>query len=113
MDSIKRWHSFSRDRKGILPKRRFSVWCFDECFDGVLTFNVQLPKLNWMQFADNLQLHWMRNSILNLTLYPRLRFGKRSAGCGRRANECLILEPSELVVMAFRHFYIRNLLDWP
>lgn len=29
-----------------------------------------------------------------------LSFGKRSGGTGRRMNECLILEPSEMVVVS-------------
>ncbi|XP_076045359.1 rap guanine nucleotide exchange factor 6-like isoform X2 [Oratosquilla oratoria] len=32
---------------------------------------------------------------------PRSSFGKRSGGGGRRANECLILEPSEMIVIDY------------
>ncbi|XP_013407365.1 rap guanine nucleotide exchange factor 6 [Lingula anatina] len=31
---------------------------------------------------------------------PRSSFGKRTAGCARRPNECLILEPSEMIVVS-------------
>ncbi|GIY38900.1 hypothetical protein CEXT_232141 [Caerostris extrusa] len=30
-------------------------------------------------------------------------FGKRSGGSGRRVNECLILEPSEMIVLGARN----------
>ncbi|XP_013399838.1 rap guanine nucleotide exchange factor 6 isoform X2 [Lingula anatina] len=32
---------------------------------------------------------------------PRSSFGKRTAGCARRPNECLILEPSEMIVIDY------------
>ncbi|XP_067136215.1 rap guanine nucleotide exchange factor 6-like isoform X3 [Centruroides vittatus] len=32
---------------------------------------------------------------------PRSSFGKRSGGSGRRVNECLILEPSEMIVIDY------------
>ena len=28
-------------------------------------------------------------------------FGKRTPGCARRASECLILEPSEMIVVSY------------
>ncbi|CAN7992214.1 unnamed protein product, partial [Ixodes pacificus] len=40
------------------------------------------------------------NSVTAVTLVLCLcSFGKRSGGTGRRMNECLILEPSEMVVV--------------
>ncbi|KAH3871936.1 hypothetical protein DPMN_035151, partial [Dreissena polymorpha] len=32
---------------------------------------------------------------------PRSSFGKRTPGCARRASECLILEPSEMIVIDY------------
>ncbi|CAN7976646.1 unnamed protein product, partial [Ixodes persulcatus] len=41
------------------------------------------------------------NSVTAVTLVLCLcSFGKRSGGTGRRMNECLILEPSEMVVVS-------------
>ncbi|XP_064457908.1 rap guanine nucleotide exchange factor 6-like isoform X3 [Ornithodoros turicata] len=40
--------------------------------------------------------------FINGSMYlPRSSFGKRSGGTGRRMNECLILEPSEMVVIDY------------
>uniref|UniRef100_A0A1S4LJA0 Secreted protein n=1 Tax=Ixodes scapularis TaxID=6945 RepID=A0A1S4LJA0_IXOSC len=41
------------------------------------------------------------DSVTEVTLVLCLcSFGKRSGGTGRRMNECLILEPSEMVVVS-------------
>ena len=35
-------------------------------------------------------------------------FGKRTAGCVRRVNDCLTLEPSEMIVVGYLHVYSNN-----
>ena len=44
-------------------------------------------------------IHVTTNSLDNILLSVR-SFGKRSGGGGRRTNECLILEPSEMLVVS-------------
>ena len=38
-------------------------------------------------------------------------FGKRAGGFARRQNECLVLEPSEMIVVSFLLSFIKNLKD--
>ena len=35
-------------------------------------------------------------------------FGKRAGGAARRQNECLVLEPSEMIVVSFFRLFLAN-----
>ena len=42
---------------------------------------------------------------LNLIIFS---FGKRAGGAARRQNECLVLEPSEMIVVSFFRLFLAN-----
>ncbi|XP_074649386.1 rap guanine nucleotide exchange factor 6-like isoform X2 [Tubulanus polymorphus] len=45
--------------------------------------------------------------IENSMYLPRSSFGKRTAGCNRRQNECLVLEPSDMVVIDYPEVHMK------
>ncbi|KAM7305991.1 rap guanine nucleotide exchange factor 2 isoform X2 [Ixodes scapularis] len=62
---------------------------------GVLTPEERLGKMVTKQKSMDDVLSELRGNAKFLS------FGKRSGGTGRRMNECLILEPSEMVVIDY------------
>uniref|UniRef100_A0A8C4Y0T1 Rap guanine nucleotide exchange factor 2 n=1 Tax=Gopherus evgoodei TaxID=1825980 RepID=A0A8C4Y0T1_9SAUR len=59
--------------------------------------------LHGMEALSNLREHQLRYGILTLILCYLLvlHFGKRSAGSFRRGCECIVLEPSEMIVVDY------------
>lgn len=86
-----------------VPCCLFNIWAICGCTDLLILLGVRkshLRKATGSFSLPNWQFHLLL-SILFMQLFCFLSsFGKRSAGSLRRGCECIVLEPSEMIVVS-------------